>query len=125
MKWFASVVLSLALMSSAAMAEERRANAALGAVGDVLGSMGAAAVAVNGYVAGPSNSHSWGPNHSSAARRARSIASSRDAGVRTSKDQPAPTLSVPRDQAVPQAAAAAQPSLSSTASVAPPVQPLE
>jgi hypothetical protein len=120
MKWFASAVLSLALMSSAAMAEERRADAALGAVGDVLGSIGAAAAAVNGYVAGPSISHS---NHSSAPRRARSIASSRDAGVGTG--QPAPTPSVPRDQAAPQAAAAAQPSASSTASIAPPVQPLE
>lgn len=125
MKWFASTVLSLALMSSAAMAEEGRADAALGAVGDVLGSIGAAAMAVNGYVAGPSISHSWGSNHSSAPRRARSIASSRDAGVHTSKSQPAPTPSVPRDQAAPQAAAAAQPPASSTASVAPPVQPLE
>ena len=124
MKWFASVVLFLALMSSAAMAEERGAPA-LGAVRDVLGSIGAAAVAVNGYVAGPSVSHSWGPNHSSAPRGARSIASSRDPGVRTGKGQPAPTPSLPRDQGVPQAAASAQPFPSSTARVAPPVQPLE
>ncbi len=123
MKWFASVVLSLTLMSSAAIAEERGGNAALGAVRDVLGSIGAAAAAVNGYVAGPSISHSWGANHSSAPHSARSTASSRDAGVRTG--QPAPAPSVPRDRAVPQAAAAAQPSASSTASVAPPVQPLE
>jgi hypothetical protein len=117
-------VLSLSLMSSAATAEERGA-AALGAVRDVLGSIGAAAVAVNGYIARPSVSHSWGPNHTSAPRGARSIGSSGDPGARTSKGQPAPTPSVPRDQAVPQAAAAAQPSASSTASVAPPVQPLE
>ncbi len=124
MKWLASVVLSLTLMS-AAMAEGRGADGARGAARDLLGSLGAAAVALNGYVAGPSISHSRGPNHSNAPRRARSTASSRDAGVRTSKDQPTPTQTVPRDQAVPQAAGAALPSASNTASVAPTVQPLE
>jgi hypothetical protein len=117
MKRSACLVLSLALISSAATAEERGA-AALGAVGDVLGSIGAAAVAVNGYMAGPSTSHSLRSRHSSASRRTRSIASARDAGVRTGKDEPGPA-------AIPPAAPAALPSSSGTASVAPPVQPLE
>ncbi len=66
-------MLALALMSSAAMAEERVTNAALGAVRDVLGSIGAAAEAVNGYTAGPSISHSL--ECTSQVRRARRAAS--------------------------------------------------
>src|ERR1700752_2099938 len=67
-----SVALSLALMSSTAMAEERPGDAALGAVSGavVLGPIGAVAGAVIGWTPGPSISHSWGLHRSSASRRA-------------------------------------------------------
>ena len=119
MKWLASVVLSLTLMS-AAMAEERGADGARGAARDLLGSLGAAAVALNGYVAGRRFRIHGVRTTQCAAPRAH-IASSRDAGVRTSKDHPTPTQTVPRHQAVPQAAGEALPSASNTASVAPTV----
>ena len=61
-KTIASAALSLALMSSAAMAEERSTDAALGAVSGalVLGPIGAVAGALVGYTAGPSIASSWG-----------------------------------------------------------------
>jgi hypothetical protein len=54
-KTIASVALSLALMSSAAMAEERAGDAALAAVSGavVLGPVGAVGGAVIGWTAGP------------------------------------------------------------------------
>ena len=125
-KTIASVALSLALMSSTAMAAERAGDAALGAVSGavVLGPIGAVAGAVIGYTAGPSISHSWGLNHSSASRHARRAASP-DARVPSGDSQPVPNQSAPKDQAAPQAAAPAGPSATTTASTAPPVQPLE
>jgi hypothetical protein len=126
-KTIASVVLSLALMSSTAMAEERVGDAALGALSGVvvLGPIGAVAGAVIGYTAGPSISHSWGLNRSSAPRHARRAASP-DARVPAGDSQPVPNQSAPKDQAAPQAAAPARrPSATTTASAAPPVQPLE
>jgi len=125
-KTIAGMALSLALMSSAAMAEERATDAALGAVSGavVLGPIGAVAGAVIGYTAGPSISHSWGVNRSSAPRQARRAASP-DPSVPAGNGQPAPPQSAPRDQAPPQAAAPPRPSASTTASAAPPVQPLE
>ena len=61
-KTFALVVLTLALMSSAAMAQERLGDAALGALSGavVLGPIGAVAGAVVGFTAGPSIARSWG-----------------------------------------------------------------
>ena len=61
-KTFALVVLTLALMSSAAMAQERVGDAALGALSGavVLGPIGAVAGAVVGFTAGPSIARSWG-----------------------------------------------------------------
>jgi hypothetical protein len=125
----ASVALSLALMSSAAMAQERAGDAALGALSGavVLGPIGAVAGAVIGYTAGPSISNSWGLNRSSAPRQARRAAS-RDARVPPGDSQPVPNQSAPKDQAAPQAAAAPRPSVTTTttASTAPPaVQSLE
>src|ERR1700757_3732215 len=69
-KAIASVALSLALMSSTAMAEERAGAAALGAVSGavVLGPIGAVAGAVVGYTAGPSIARSWGVRGSRSAR---------------------------------------------------------
>ena len=123
-KTIASVALSLALMSSTAMAEERGGDAALGALSGavVLGPIGAVAGAVIGYTAGPSISHSWG--RSSAPRHARRAASP-DARVPARDSQPVPNQSAPKDQAAPQAAAPARPSATTTASTAPPVQSLE
>ena len=126
-KIIACVGFSLALMSSAAIAQERAGDAALGAVSGalVLGPIGAVAGAVIGYTAGPSISNSWGIRHSSAPRQVRRAAS-RDARVPASDRQPVPNQSAPKDQAAPQAAAPAGPSAASTtASAAPPVQPLE
>jgi hypothetical protein len=130
-KTIASVALSLVLMSSTAMAEERPGDAALGAVSGavVLGPIGAVAGAVIGWTAGPSISHSWGLHRASAPRHTRRAASP-NARVSTGDSQPAPNpsapnQSAPKDQAAPQAAAPAQPSATTTASTTPPVQPLE
>jgi hypothetical protein len=127
-KTIASVALSLALMSSAAMAQERAGDAALGALSGavVLGPIGAVAGAVIGYTAGPSISNSWGLHRSSAPRQARRAAS-RDPRVLPGDSQPAPNESAPKDQAAPQAAAPARPTATTTttASTAPPVQTLE
>ena len=59
-KTIASAALSLALMSSTAMAEERTGDAALGALSGavVLGPIGAVAGAFIGWTAGPSISRS-------------------------------------------------------------------
>jgi hypothetical protein len=126
-KTIASVALSLALMSSAAMAEERVGDAALGALSGavVLGPIGAVAGAVIGYTAGPSISRSWGLNRSSAPRQARRAASP-DTRVPAGDRQPVPNQSAPpKDQGGPQAAAPARPSATTTAFTAPPVQSLE
>ncbi len=65
-KTIAVVVLALPLLSSAALAQERAGDAALGALSGavVLGPVGALAGAVVGYAAGPSIAHSWGPRRS-------------------------------------------------------------
>jgi hypothetical protein len=125
-KTIASVALPLALMSSAAMAEERVGDAALGALSGavVLGPIGAVAGAVIGYTAGPSISRSWGLNRSSAPRQARRAASP-DTRVPAGDRQPVLNQSAPKDQGAPQAAAPARPSATTTAFTAPPVQSLE
>src|SRR5712672_851555 len=66
--------------------------------------------------------HSWGPNQSSTPRQPRSVAR-REQRVPTGESQPGSTPPAPQDQAAPQAAAPARPA--TTASTAPPVQPLE
>ena len=126
-KAIASLALALALMSSAVRAGERVGDAALGAVSGavVLGPIGAVAGAVVGYTAGPSISHSWGLHRSSAPRQARRVASPDAGRVPAGDSQPAPNQSAPKDPAAPQAAAPARPSATTTASTAPPVQPLE
>ena len=125
-KTTASAAHFLALMSSTAMAEERAGDAALGALSGavVLGPIGAVAGAVIGWTAGPSISHSWGLNRSSAPRYQRRAASP-DARVPPSDGRPVPDQSAPKDQAAPQAAAPARSSATTTASTAPPIQPLE
>jgi hypothetical protein len=74
MKVVAAVALALPLLSSAALAQERAGDAALGALSGavVLGPVGALAGAVVGYSAGPSIAHSWGLRHSSRRQHRRS-----------------------------------------------------
>src|SRR5436190_12045802 len=126
-RMIAAVAMAIALAPCGALAQERVGDAALGALSGVvvLGPIGAVAGAVIGYTAGPSISHSWGLNRSSAPRHARRAASP-DARVPAGDGQPVPNQSAPKDQAAPQAAAPARrPSATTTASTAPPVQPLE
>jgi hypothetical protein len=125
-KTIASVAISVVLMSSTAIAEERPGDAALGAVSGavVLGPIGAVAGAVIGWTAGPSISHSWGLHRASASRHARRAASP-SAHVSAGDSQPVANQPVTKDQAAPQAAESARPPATTTASTAPPVQPLE
>jgi hypothetical protein len=69
---FATAAILVALVPSAALAQHRAGDAALGALSGavVLGPVGAVAGAVVGYTAGPSIAHSWGLN-GSRSRRAR------------------------------------------------------
>jgi len=119
-KTIAGVALSLALMSSAAMADERVGDAALGALSGalVLGPIGAAAGALVGYTAGPSIARSWGVGPASTARQVR----------RPAMAEPSANVSSPpdgRNRADATMATTAQPPAPKSASAAPPVQPLE
>src|SRR5262249_46944741 len=105
----ASMALSLALMSSTAMAEERATDVASAVVRRPIGAL---AGAVHRLFA-----HSGGPNQSSTLRQPRSVAR-REQRAPTGESQPGSTPPAPQDQAAPQAAAPAR-------STAPPVQPLE
>ena len=68
------IALVFPLLSSAALAQERAGDAALGALSGavVLGPVGALAGAVVGYTAGPSIAHSWGMRRSSTRTQRRS-----------------------------------------------------
>jgi len=76
---FATAAILVALVPSAAFAQHRAGDAALGALSGavVLGPVGAVAGAVIGYSAGPAIAHSWGLNGSRSKRDRRY--SSRDA----------------------------------------------
>jgi hypothetical protein len=117
----------LLVASSAAFAQERATDAALGAVSGalVLGPIGAVAGAFIGYSAGPSISRSWGVDRSRSARHRRQAAkdglrgtraqdtrvagpkpSDRDARVATSQGEgnnpaPAPKPPAPSDATPP------------------------
>jgi hypothetical protein len=106
-KTIASVALSLALMSSSAIAKERAIDAASAVVRRPID---AVAGAVHRLFA-----HSTPRQPRSAARR--------EQRVPTGDSQPGSTPPAPRDQAAPQAEAPAPPA--TTASTLPPVQPLE
>jgi uncharacterized membrane protein len=111
--------VTLSLMSSAAMAGERPADAALGALSGavVFGPIGAVAGAVVGYTAGPSISHSW--RRSNGVRHARRPAR-QEARAYASDGPPAP-----RNQVTPAAASAPVESPKVTTAVPPPVQGFE
>ena len=116
-KTIAIVTISLALMSSAAMAQERTGDAALGALSGalVLGPVGAVAGAIVGYTAGPSIASAWGLRQSSPPRRRSAAEPSQNARY----SSPATT-----NEAYAAMPAAAPPSVKSTSAL-PPVQLLE
>ena len=122
-KTFALVMLTLALMSSAAMAEERAGDAALGALSGavVLGPIGAVAGAVVGFTAGPSIARSWGLGGSSQSRPPRRPASPAphaavsDSQAMATPESHTPTTVAPTPPPAPKSASAALP----------PVQPME
>ena len=120
-KTVAIATLALGLISSAAMAQERGGDAALGALSGalVLGPIGAVAGAVVGYTAGPAIAHSWGLRRSSTARHG-GKPTRRDARLPPDDSQPAPG-----NPAGPPPAAQAPPPSPKTASTVPPVQGLE
>jgi hypothetical protein len=103
-KAIAIMALSLALMSSTAMAETDAVSAV------VRSPMGAVAGAVHRLFG---------------ARQSRSSVARREQRVPTGESQPGSIRPAPQDQAVPQAAAPAQPSAATAASTMPPVQSLE
>ena len=112
--------VALLLMSSTAMAGERPADAALGAVSGavVFGPIGAVAGAVVGYAAGPSISHSW--RRSSGARHARRSVRQEPRAYASNGQQ------APRNEAAPPAASPTPPdSPKETAPAMPPVQGFE
>ena len=76
MKRTIAVVALAVLTSSAAMAQERAGDAALGALSGavVLGPIGAVAGAVVGYAAGPHIADSWGLRRRAAVRPGRRVA---------------------------------------------------
>jgi hypothetical protein len=97
-----------------------------GIVGGAVGAgVGGAVGVVEGVFGTPyyyRRPHSWGPNQSSTPRQPGSVAR-REQRVPTGESQAGSTPPAPQDQAAPQAAALARPA--TTASTAPPVQPLE
>jgi hypothetical protein len=116
-KSIAAVTLSLALISSAAMAQERTGDAALGALSGalVLGPVGAVAGAIVGYSAGPSIASAWGLRRSTYPRRPA------EPGPNASYRSSTP----PREAYAAMPATAAPPSIPTNGSALPPVQPLE
>jgi hypothetical protein len=124
---FAVAAILVAALPSAALAQSRADDAALGAVSGalLLGPIGAAAGAVIGYTAGPAIGNSWGVtgHASNRVRRPRSkdanrAASARLASARTTRDSKAstaPTESNARATAAP----------ASVSGTLPPVQTLE
>jgi hypothetical protein len=98
-------------MSSTAMAEERATDAASAVVRRPIGAIAGAVHRLFGRTV-------------DFARQPRSVAR-REQRVPTGESQPGSIRPAPQDQAVPQAAAPAQPSATTAASTMPPVQPLE
>ena len=116
----------LVIATSAASAQHRAGDAALGAVSGavVLGPIGAVAGAFIGYSAGPSIARSWGIDRSRASRQRRQASNESVRGARAEAPSPggeknSRIASSRNDGAVP--APAARPA----AAKAPPVQTLE
>jgi hypothetical protein len=102
-KLIAGAVIAIALVPVGAFAQERTADAALGALSGavVLGPLGAVAGAVVGYTAGPAIANSWGMRRSSrhyhrhAARRP--VRSSDEHGDIQKAPSPAPRSTIGND----------------------------
>ena len=119
-----SLAFALALTSSAATAQERAGDAALGALSGavVLGPIGAVAGAFVGYAAGPSIANAWGLRRSSPHRHLRrSTAIEPNPNIAQNPPTPAARPEMPAAAPVTRSLAP----ISKSASVAPPVQPLE
>ena len=122
----AAVILVIA--TSAASAQHRAGDAALGAVSGavVLGPIGAVAGAFIGYSAGPSIARSWGLDRSRAARQRRQAANEGARGAQAEVVTPGgesnPRVASSRSESAAPAPAAALPAPSAKA---PPVQTLE
>lgn len=128
MKKTIGLAFAVAMLSSAATAQERAGDAALGAVSGavVLGPVGAVAGAFVGYAAGPSIANAWGLRRSSHYRQARRPATAEPAAT-TGENAPAPrihTATVASPVPAPQAAPSPPPA-PRNATAMPPVQPLE
>lgn len=126
MKTVIVVVVSLALLSSAAMAQERAGSAALGALSGavVLGPVGAVAGAVVGYTAGPSIARSWGLRRSSARQRQSSKRSHRSRTTANGSRR-TPDAQTASRNAAPAAATAAEPYSVHPRPSMPPVQAMD
>jgi hypothetical protein len=127
-KMIACGALALSLISSGAVANERRgSDAALGALSGavVFGPVGALAGAVVGYTAGPSIAHSWGFRRSSNTRQARGSARQEAAGASPVQSEPVPNRPAAPPPAAQAPVAQAPSPPPKTASTAPPVQGLE
>ena len=118
----------LVIATSAASAQHRAGDAALGAVSGavVLGPIGAVAGAFIGYSAGPSIARSWGLDRSHGSRQRRQASNENVRGARAEAPSPAgeknPRVASSRsDGAVPAPAA----TRAAPAAKAPPVQTLE
>jgi len=103
----AIAALSVALISSTALAEERATDAVSAVVRRPIGAVAGAVHRLFG------------------ARHPRSSVARREQRVPIGESQPRSIPPASQDQAVPQAAAPAQPSATTAASTMPPVQPLE
>jgi len=134
-KALAAAAMILLLAPSAALAQHRAGDAALGAVSGavVLGPIGAVAGAFIGYSAGPAIARSWGIDRSGSTRqrrqaskervraaRAEAVGGTRPAAAQVEKDARVATT---RSEPAVAAPAANPPAPSAT--TAPPVQTLE
>jgi hypothetical protein len=120
------VLGSLLLIPSAAAAEERATDAALGAVSGavVLGPIGAVAGALVGFTAGPSISRSWGLHRSRSQGQAHKTMS-QPTPTDSHPSQPAVSSQTPHAQVAATPPAPARSASAGKASAAPPVQTLE
>ena len=123
----AAAVITL-IATSAASAQHRAGDAALGAVSGavVLGPIGAVAGAFIGYSAGPSIARSWGLDRSRASRQRRQASNESVRGARAEAVNPGgernPRVATSRSEGAVPASAAARPAPSAKT---PPVQTLE
>jgi hypothetical protein len=129
-KAFATAAMILLLAPSAAFAQHRPGDAALGALSGavVLGPVGAVAGAVVGYTAGPAIARSLGFDRRGSARQRRQASKESVRGARAEaiESRPAknPRVATSRNEASGGAVPIAKPS-APTSNTAPPVQTLE